>query len=286
MSDENQRNTPHRVDEPSDDFVSRSYPAPVNTLLTLGRHQHITDIDYHGLGIRQRDIPALLRMVADDSLHNAAWDEAGNEPAGAWAPIHAWRALAQMHAVESAQHLIDHLFWRVDNGDEWVMLEMPTVFQLFGVKAIPPLMEFLNPENRAGIQSRFLAIDCLLAIANNYPRADVVVGELLYQQLQRHADQYPEVNAHLAVAVIGLKPDAQALIEEAVNAGHVDVDLMSAEMSDIFDIAQNLMGEDFFAPSEADVDGVTDIDPRLQAIRMLLPRKDGDTNKKKHRRNK
>ena len=288
MTDKTQSNS---LSLPDDDFEdegeSRPYTPPVDQLLTLGRCDEITDVDYYDLGIRKQHVSELMRMVADKSLHNAKWDDEDEIQLEVWAPMHAWRALAQMQAVETAEHLIKHLFWRVDDGDEWVRLEMPVVFHLFGVKSIPPLIEYLNPEHVNGVEPRLLAIDCLLAIAHHYDRADIVVGELLYQQLQRHAEHYPEVNAQLAVALLALKPDSQLLIDKAVDAGHVDVNLMTGLMMDISDFARDMLGEDLFAMMEADeFDADNDIlpDPRFNPVRTMFPRKPADAKAKKQKR--
>ncbi|MEQ8674633.1 MAG: hypothetical protein RLP44_16435 [Aggregatilineales bacterium] len=289
MTDETQSNS---ISLPEDDFdeeevESQPYAPPVDQLLTLGRRNEITDVDYYDLGIRKKHVPELMRMVADESLHNAAWDDNGEEPLEVWAPIHAWRALAQMQAVQTAQHLIDHLFWRVDDDDDWVRSEMPLVFDIFGVKAIPPLMEYLNPEHPNGIEPRLLAIGCLMVIALHYDRADIVVGELLYQQLQRHAEHFPQVNARLAIALMGLKPDSTDLIDEATTAGHIDITYMTEIMLEIADFANDMMGEDFFDPMEADEfdeDDDSSLDPRFNPVRTMFPRKPQDAKAKKQKR--
>ena len=49
------------------------YTPPVNQLLSLGQPRgHDFTSDYAALGITSEHVPELLRMVADEGLHNAS----------------------------------------------------------------------------------------------------------------------------------------------------------------------------------------------------------------------
>jgi len=262
--------------------TSPDYTQPVDHLLTLGKPEHLGAQDYVAMGLRVPDhVDALIRMACDDALHTAPH----NTPL-IWAPLHAWRALAQLGVEKAVQPLIDHLFWRIEGGDEWIMGDMPLIFPAFGVNAIPALMEYLNPENLSGIAPRLLAIDCMVSIGMNYKRADILVGELLYKQLERYQDHYPEVNAHLATTLMGIKPEAIDLIEKAAKEKKLDLNLLRREMLDIVTTAEKLMGDDFFSVDESDkhAQDIEFADDTFEQVKTLFPRfnrKKTDTNKHK-----
>lgn len=68
------------------------YPPPVSRLLRLG--------DVRALGLTAEQVPALIRMAVDEELQ---W--ADSDSPEVWAPVHAWRALAQLQAGPAAKPL-------------------------------------------------------------------------------------------------------------------------------------------------------------------------------------
>src|SRR5262249_56731171 len=76
---------------------SSTYPPPVDQLLTVGDCQKLTEWpNYLELGLGLEHAPDLVRMAMDEGLNYADSDSLE-----VWAPVHAWRALGQLHA-ESA----------------------------------------------------------------------------------------------------------------------------------------------------------------------------------------
>lgn len=67
-----------------------NYPAPVNTLLTLGTCKRERDgwPDYLKHGFGPEHIPDLIRIALDPELNQAE-----TESSAVWAPVHAWRTL-------------------------------------------------------------------------------------------------------------------------------------------------------------------------------------------------
>ena len=109
------------------------YPPPVDKLLTYGRPEPRSAQDwpdYLELGLGPEHIPDLLRMTANEEL----W-EAGEDASENWAPVHAWRALGQLRAVNAVEPLLHLLVERV--RDDWAMDELPQVYGLIGAAAIP-----------------------------------------------------------------------------------------------------------------------------------------------------
>ncbi len=109
------------------------YQPPVERLLTYGESDRITPNewpDYRELGIGPEHVSELIQMATDEALN-----EADPESPEVWAPLHAWRALGQLHAVEAVEPLLE-LFDRLED-DDWVHEELPAVFGLIGPRALP-----------------------------------------------------------------------------------------------------------------------------------------------------
>ena len=78
------------------------YVDPVNKLLNFGSCETIKEWpDYLTIGLGHEHIPELIRMVTDREF---LW--ADQNSLAVWAPVHAWRALAQLRAEEAINPLI------------------------------------------------------------------------------------------------------------------------------------------------------------------------------------
>jgi HEAT repeat protein len=104
----------------------------VRQLLSLGEARRDEARDYAALGVSPKDVPGLIRMATDQVLHNGPQDS----PV-VWAPVHAWRALAQLRAPEAIAPLVE-LFSRADDGDDWVSDDLPKMLAQFGGAALNP----------------------------------------------------------------------------------------------------------------------------------------------------
>src|SRR5260370_624667 len=117
-----------------------SYPPPVNQLLTygeVGSQSPDTWPNYLELGLGPEHIPDLIRMAADEKLNEADIDDVAS-----WAPMHAYRALGQLHAqaaIEPLLSLLD-LFREVN---DFAMEELPYVFAMIGPLALPETAEYI-----------------------------------------------------------------------------------------------------------------------------------------------
>lgn len=195
-----------------------TYSAPVATLLTYG-DCHEMDLDEwqnypETVGLTADDVPELIRMATD----RAFW-ELESDRLDVWAPIHAWRALGQLHA-EAAIAPLTQLFELRDI--DWVTEEMPKVYAMLGAAAIPVLADYLTnaePETWA----RNTAVDCLLEIARSHPESrDACVAPML-QQLESFAENDIDLNTILIADLLDLKAvEAAPLIEQALATENVD----------------------------------------------------------------
>jgi hypothetical protein len=116
-----------------------TYTAPVNQLLTYGDrlpNDPADWINYREAGLTENDIPELIRMATDLSF----WDLEEEQPE-VLAPIHALRALGQLHAEVAIEPLLI-LFQQQDN--DWIIEECLLVYGMFGAAAIPQLSDYLS----------------------------------------------------------------------------------------------------------------------------------------------
>jgi len=198
--------------------MPHTYSAPLDRLLSLGRARDSEDWpDYLAFCIGPEHIPDLTRMVTDPELHEAAGDSSE-----VWAPGHAWRPLAQLHAAEAAAPLAE-LFRRIDeNGDDFVGEDLPVAFGLLGPGAIPALMAYLADDSH-GLWARVAAGHSLGFIGQRYPEARGACAAVLAGQLGLFASQDPALNGSLVAYLLDLKAvEAADVIEEAFKAGAVD----------------------------------------------------------------
>jgi uncharacterized protein DUF1186 len=194
------------------------YQPPVERLLTYGESDRITPDDwpdYRELGMGPEYIPELIQIATDEHLNLAA-----AESTEVWAPLHAWRALGQLRAVEAVEPLLE-LFDRLEY-DDWVHEELPVVFALIGPAALPTLAAYLADLSHTD-SSRISAIRSIEEIGKKWPDArDEALG-MLEERLERFEENESDVNAFLVEALVELgAKEAAPLIERAFAEGFVD----------------------------------------------------------------
>ncbi len=199
-------------------LTAHSYAAPLDQLLSLGRPKfNELGFDCRAFGITSEHIPELLRLVADEALHNAPSDSQL-----VWAPVHAWRALAALKAEQAVEPLLRLLRRIVDHDDDWVGEEVPRVLGEIGCPALEPVTAYLaNPAHLEW--ARVAAAKALAEIGRRHAelRADCV-GRLC-AQLEKFADQSETLNAFLVSPLLDLEARvALPLMQRAFAAGRVD----------------------------------------------------------------
>lgn len=214
-------------------------PAIVKHLAALGFPQdpdHWQAYDQHGIG--RVHIPALIELLQDAAsyLNNIELDE--NDPV-AWAPVHAWRALGQMQAVEALPVLLDLLALLDTSADDLVMDELPDVFAALGPAALPQLCGYLlEPEH--GIWARGAVAEGMKNIALHYPEMRQPVLRTLMGALEGYNVEEPGFNAFLIAYLMDLKAvEAAPLVENVFNAGRVN-EIVTGDWED-FQIAIGLL---------------------------------------------
>jgi len=195
-----------------------SYQPPVDKLLTYGESNLMKPDewpDYREMGIGPEHIPDLIRMATDEELN-----EADSESREVWAPIHAWRALGQLRAVEAVEPLLG-LFDRLEY-DDWVNEELPSVFGMVGPAALPILAEYIADLSHND-SSRISAIAGIENIGKRWPDARGESIALLEERLKRFEENEPDVNGFIVEALVELGArEAIPVIEQAFDEGYVD----------------------------------------------------------------
>jgi hypothetical protein len=152
-----------------------------------------------------------------------------------WAPLHAWRTLAQLGATEAAAPLLS-LLPRIDEyGDDWVGEEVPEVFGILGADTIPALDEYLSTAEH-GVRARIAAASSLGEIGKHHPADRDACVAALTRALERFADQDPTLNSFIISDLMDLQAtEALPVMREAFRSRQVDAtihgDLQDIEVS-------------------------------------------------------
>lgn len=175
------------------------YKAPVNKLLTYGSPERDHDWpDYLELGFSQVHIPELITMLTDESLHRA---ESTSD--AIWAPLHAWRILGRLRAVEAIPALLGQLFRIDEYDDDWVGDELPEVFAMIGAPALPELTEYLADSSHM-LFARVGAAACLVNIGKQHPDSCHSCIIAIEEQLKLYRRNDPTLNGHLVNSLVEL----------------------------------------------------------------------------------
>ena len=199
------------------------YADPVCQLLTLGEPHESTPEqwpDYPArFGFGQEHVPELIRMACDLELHDSHIDDAP-----AWAPTHAWRALAQLRAEEAIEPLLT--LQNTLRDHDTVREDVPLVLSMIGPAAIPPLVAFIGNQLKDPNGLAPSGIEALKEIAIRHPRyRDECVG-ILTGLLEQHAETNPTDNGFTISALIDLKAlESVDAMRAAFDADSVDISI-------------------------------------------------------------
>jgi hypothetical protein len=213
----------------TNDALRQDYDGPVGRLLTVGETNLFKRGEWpnypreYELG--REHIPALIRMACDVALHDG--DSEGPE---IWAPVHAWRALAQLRATEAVEPLLE--FTKLDMDDDAVSQEFAMVFGMIGPSAIAPIAAFLRDRSLPWMAAS-LATGGLAEVVKNHPECrDECVG-MLTGLLDRATDRDPTANGFVVCSLLDLKAvEAIDAIREAFRLDAVDISI-AGDLEDV-----------------------------------------------------
>lgn len=172
-------------------------------------------LDYSTVGLSATDAPALIALATDRDLNRA-------DPPACYAPVHAWRALAQMNCQSAIVPLVALLEEMAKSDDDWGLQDLPEALALFGAAAVPELERFVRCQQRS-LWARSGAARATVHIAKVYRDTRESVVKALTEQLSQSTPNDPGLNGLLVAMLIELKATESAdAIRRAYGTGTVD----------------------------------------------------------------
>jgi hypothetical protein len=190
---------------------------PVQEMLQLGDPEFFQSPwrDYLALGLTQEHIPALLEIFTNEELE----DLPATDPRS-WASLHAWRALAQLRAVQACVPFLKSLESHPE--DDFRVSDSAKFFELLGPAILPELSQVLaEPAREARV--RWIAATGMRYLAEKHPETRSPVVACLTAVLERCAENSLELNTGIVCELAALKAvESAAVMERAFAAGVVD----------------------------------------------------------------
>ncbi len=163
-------------------------------------------------------------MATDEELN-----QGDSDSPEVWSPVHAWRALGQLKAVQAVEPLLGLLNNR---DDDWIHSDFPTLCTLIGVEAIPFLKEFLADSSN-DVFARSDVAGSLVAISDQYPETLDSNVAAIAGELEKFRDNDPTFNGLLIGRLIDLQAvETIDLIERAFKANQVDT-MINGDWSEV-----------------------------------------------------
>jgi hypothetical protein len=180
------------------------------------------EVDYVAqLGLTAGDVPELL-AVARKWAEPMDWPDDEDYVAG-YAPIHAWRGLAQLGAAEAIPLLLEMMGPLDEAGDDWYLEEFPHAFAWIGPASLGPLSDYLADAAHA-VYPRVAAGSGLRELAKRHPESREAAVKALCRTLAGFQENDEGVNGFIVSDLLDLKAtEAAELIERAHAADRVDV---------------------------------------------------------------
>jgi len=202
------------------------YADPLRRLLFIGKTRNYNPAEWSDyateFALRREHIPELIRLACDAALN-------GGDPDSCevWAPVHAWRALAQLQAEASVAPLL--AFLKTAEDDEAVSQDFPTVFGMIGPAAIPYISGFLSDRSNPRVPV-CTAIEGLKEIAERHPECRAECVGILARTLECHVETDQVVNGFAISALIDLAAiEVIDTMREAFRRKSVDISIAGDE---------------------------------------------------------
>nr|WP_086383878.1 SEC-C metal-binding domain-containing protein [Caballeronia sordidicola] len=208
--------------------------------------------EYLQSGFDQSHVTDLIRVLDDDTLHESEFT------ATAMAPIHAWRILAELKAVDAIPTLIS-LIHRIDDND-WIGEEFPDVFSKIGPSSIEAV-ELYARDSRNGEFARICTFRLIARMGCDHPEQRTRCVEILTDLLRAHGTNDLDINGFLVSALSDLGAlESFEVVREAYEQNHVALNILG----DLRD------AEYYFRIGAKDYEGIdTFREARLNRLHML-----------------
>jgi hypothetical protein len=208
--------------------------------------------EYLQSGFDQSHVPDLVRILGDDALHESEFTDT------AMAPIHAWRILAELKAVEAIPALMALL--RRTDDDDWIGEEFPDVFSRIGPSSLEAV-ELYARDSRNAEFARICTFRSIARMGCDHPEQRTRCVEILTDLLRAHGKNDLDINAFLVSALSDLGAlESFEVVREAYEENHVALGILG----DLRD------AEYYFRIGAKDYEGIeTFIEARLNRLRAL-----------------
>ena len=173
--------------------------------------------EYLQVGFDESYVPDLIRILGDDTVHKSEF--AGT----AMAPIHAWRILAELKAVEAIPALISLLPRIDDTFDDWTGEELPEVFSKIGPTSLEEIESYAR-DTRNGDSSRICSFRVISKIGCVHLEQRARCVEILTGMLRAHETNDDTINAFLISSLSDLGAlESFDLVRKAYEKNRVDL---------------------------------------------------------------
>ena len=153
-------------------------------------------------------------MATDEELNQAKTD-----CQEVWGPLHAWRALGQLKAIEAFKPILSLLD---DEYDDWIRGDIPTLCTLIGLETVPLLRECLADTSNSMYNRAYIA-EVLESMSREYPETRESNIAAIAQQLEKFEDNDTGFNGLLIASLVKLQAkETIDVIERAFQANQVD----------------------------------------------------------------
>ncbi len=171
--------------------------------------------------LKERDVPQLLAVARQWTEGEDDWSD-DQEGWAVYAPVNAWRSLAQLKATEAVPVLLEMMVAMDERGDDWHLEEFPYVFAMIGPETLPALITFLSNDTH-NEYARVCVAHSLREVAQFHSTARDLVVEALEAQLRGYDHNTEALNAFLVSYLLDLKAvESAEVIERAYAADRVD----------------------------------------------------------------
>jgi hypothetical protein len=142
-----------------------------------------------------------------------------------YAQVHAWRALAQLGAVEAVPSLLGLLRYIDEDDDDYIGEEIPIMLGKLGAPAMDPCREYLADRSHSTF-ARVAAGYALSEIGQRHPETRDACVQALMSTLHDYQNDDAIVNAFSLSYLAELKAvEAAPLAEEIFKAGRAELEI-------------------------------------------------------------
>ncbi len=214
--------------------MTNTYTEPVSNLLTIGETGWHKWDDYSAFGFTAAHVPELILMGTDrylliESLNN---DEDDND-SEIWAPVHAWRVLAGLQAIESIVPLVQVLDWGEETDSDFINECLTEALEKFGGLALGALEIFINESDHQLLG--YMSVSTVIAkIGSQHPELRDRAVEIITSALDAHFERNDEeINGFWLADLLDLKAvESYPVIKKVFEAGKMDV-YIAGDLEDV-----------------------------------------------------